>query len=123
MVGRYRKISRPDQEHADPFYTLGEGSYIERLDGRNPLYKHFKFRIHVYGRQSCDSFLLWANETFGPCTNYNLTKLYVQRNQDISNVKWVLQTVGNGIRPSYNFYFNKEAEVMIRLKFTEGANC
>jgi len=119
MSTRYQKIV--DTDGNDIGFDIAEGAYLEKLDGRNPLFKYYKYRFYIRGHKMSSKFLAWMRENFGSSMSYNLAKHNVKCNVNLENVPWVHQVDINSYHHYNYIYFNKDCEVLIRLKFMSGA--
>lgn len=120
MANRYKKITDPDGNEIDYHRTMSQSAYIEKLDGRNPLFKYYKYRFTIRGAVLSTKFSNWMNQNFGPSMNYGLAKHYIKNNQSLDNTPWVYQHDTSTYWHHTQIYFNKECEVLIRLNFTQG---
>jgi len=118
MANRYKKITDPDGNHIDTFSTR-EQAFLEKLDGRNPLYKHYKYRFTVSGKELPSKFLNWMVNNFGPPTSYGMAKHYVKCGQGLENVPWVHYNE-RSYWNQHHIYFNQDCEVLVRLNFMGG---
>jgi hypothetical protein len=120
MVGRFKKISDPDGNDIDHFRTMSESAFIERLDGRNPLFKYYKHRFTIRGNELSAKFVRWMTSNFGPSMGYGLAKHYVKCNQSLDDTPWVYQHDASTYWHHTQIYFNRDCEVLIRLNFMQG---
>lgn len=116
---RYQSVLDPDGNEIP--YALKEGAHIEKLDGRNPLFKYYKYRFYIRGPRMSLKFLAWMRENFGSSMSYNLAKHNVKCKVSLENVPWVHQVDINNYHHYNYIYFNKDCETLIRLKFMPGA--
>jgi hypothetical protein len=121
MISRYKKITDPDGNEVDPRYTMREGAYIEKLDGRNPLYKYYKYRFSLRGVETSAKFVKWMTQNFGPSMSYSMAKHYVKCGLTLDDVPWVHQNDSKSYWHYNQLYFNQGCEVLIRLNFRIGA--
>lgn len=121
MANRFKKINDPDGNEIDFYQERYRSAYIEKLDGRNPLFKYYKYRFCITGGDLSTKFLRWMHENFGPSTSHGLAIHYVKCNVNLDTVPWVHQINDKSYRHRCQIYFNKDCEVLIRLKFTNGA--
>ena len=120
MANRYKKITDPDRNEIDYHRTMAQSAYIEKLDGRNPLFKYYKHRFTIRGHELSAKFVNWMNQNFGPNMSYGLAKHYLKCNQSLDDTPWVYQHDPSKYWHHTHIYFNKECEVLIRLNFTQG---
>lgn len=121
-ISRYQRINDPDGNELDRYNPPYNSALIEKLDGRNPLFKKFKYRFTLRGRDVCQSFVKWMTENFGAHTSYGHAKTQLKFGGNIDNVRWVLNQEITNYYYGYHIYFDKECEVLIRLKFMNGGN-
>ena len=120
MASRFTKIKDPAGNEVN-LYQTSHSAFIERLDGRNPLYKYYKYRFCIRGGELSTKFLVWMRENFGPSMGYGLAKHYIKCNQSLDNVPWVQQNNTKTYWHDCQIYFNQDCEVLVRLKFMQGA--
>jgi hypothetical protein len=120
MANRFKSITDPEGNTIDT-YRSQSSAYIEKLDGRNPLYKHYKYRFSIRSVELTTKFLKWMNDNFGPSMNHSLARHNVKCNVSLDAVPWVLQTETRSYYSDCHIYFNKECEVLIRLNFMQGS--
>lgn len=121
MNKRYKKISKPDGTLVDTMSRPYCHAYIEKIDGRCPINKYYRYRFWLRGSDICSSFNRWMLETFGPSVCYYDARQNVRLNVSLENVKWVLDYNDKSYTDSSYIYFNKECETLIFLKFLGGA--
>jgi hypothetical protein len=117
MAKRFKSITDPDGLTIDPLSYINSAA-IERLDGRNPLFKYYKYRFAIRGIAIRGKFTTWMYTNFGNSMNHGTAMHYAKCGVSLDDVKWVLHY---DARSYYNYiYFNKECEVLIRLNFMQG---
>lgn len=118
-MGRYKTITDPDGNVIDPSLNHFNCAYIERLDGRNPLFKYYKYRFAIRGVLVRYKFATWMRNNFGDGMRYGTARHYAKFGVSLNDVKWVEHYDAKNY---YNYlYFNKECEVLIRLTFMQGS--
>lgn len=124
MANRFEPITDPEGNVINPsraIRSIQHSAYIEKLDGRNPLYKYYKYRLSIRGGDLTTRFLRWMADNFGPSMGYGLAKHYVNCNSSLENVPWVLQNDTGSYWSHCHIYFNQDCEVLIRLNFMQGS--
>jgi hypothetical protein len=120
MVGRYKKISDPEGNEVDFGRSMSESAYMEKLDGRNPLFKYYKYCFTIRGSALSVKFVNWMSQNFGPSMNYGMAKHYVKNGLSLDNVPWVYQNDSKSYWHHTQLYFNEDCEILIRLNFRIG---
>lgn len=121
MANRFKPITDPEGNSTGISGIFSSSAYIEKLDGRNPLYKHYKYRFSIRGSDLSTKFLRWMCDNFGPSMNYGLARHYAKCNVRLDDVPWVLQRETKSYYSNCHIYFNKNCEVLIRLNFMQGS--
>lgn len=121
MANRFKSITDPEGNAIDAYRTFYSSAYIEKLDGRNPLYKYYKYRFSVRGGDLSTKFLRWMYDNFGPSMGYSLARHNVKCNVSLDIVPWVIQNETRSYYSHCHIYFNKECEVLVRLNFMQGS--
>ena len=121
MPNRFKSITDPEGNAIDAYRTFHSSAYIEKLDGRNPLYKYYKYRFSIRGGELCTKFLRWMSDNFGPSMGYSLARHNVKCNVSLDTVPWVIQNETRSYYSHCHIYFNKECEVLVRLNFMQGS--
>jgi hypothetical protein len=119
-MARYKKITDPDGIEINYQHIMSESAYIEKLDGRNPLFKYYKYRFSIRGAELSAKFVRWMNQNFGQSISHGMAKHYIKNNQSLDNAPWVYQYDSSRYWHHTQIYFNKDCEVLIRLNFTQG---
>ena len=118
MANRFKSITDPDGNIIDPLHSRFNCAFIERLDGRNPLFKYYKYRFAIRGSAIRGKFITWMYTNFDKSMDYGTAKHYAKCGIQLDDVKWVLHYDDKNY---YHYiYFNKECEVLIRLNFMQG---
>ena len=119
MANRFKSITDPDGNIIDPLHSHFNCAFIERLDGRNPLFKYYKYRFAIRGSAIRSKFITWMYTNFGNNMSYSTARHYAKCGIQLDDVKWVLHYDAKNY---YNYiYFNKECEVLVRLNFMQGS--
>ena len=93
-------------------------AYIEKLDGRNPLFPLYKHRIFTCGQEVNSAFRKFMDQSFGDPLRYHTAKSLLSENK-LSGNTWVLDWMDDTYYEKAHFYFSDEMAPLIFLKFKE----